>query len=81
MENEKRMERNRKPKPKLRITEIPPSDEYDILECPYCKRALPVGIGADGTCKKVSTVCKFCKRKLAISADEQEAQKQQQAGT
>lgn len=76
MEKGQRMERNRKYK--LRITEIPPEDgEYEKIECPYCHKTLPVGLSAHGTCSGITTVCKFCKRKLTISAEEREAQRQQ----
>jgi len=66
MEYEIRMERNRKQN--LRITEIPPGGEYKKLECPYCHKSLEVGLRANGTCSKMTTTCKNCKRALTISA-------------
>ena len=59
-------ERNRKQG--FRITEIPPSDRYNKLNCPCCKKPLQVGVGAESKCEDVTTYCKNCKRTLLVEA-------------
>ena len=54
-----------------RITEIPPIEKDEKLKCPYCNKALQVGIKKDkGMCDNITTVCKYCKRTLSISTKE-----------